>query len=383
MLIRAITMGIDAGGNRLDPIMPRFQLSLVDAAALLAYIKRLGALPEPGLDSHTLVLGTVLGPRDTAAGSAMSAYVARINQDGGLFARQLELRIEQPAAGESPDRAIVRLINTRTVFALLAPAIGGDEPDAVAAVDADGLPTVGPLTQSSEAARRSRYVFYLNGGVEAEARALAGFAATLPGSPSIADGGSPRWHSAALAAAATLSAAGGTQTPLRPDDPALLSSRGPILWFAEAEPEHDKLRTSKLQTPMGVQTALLLPSALAADALAHGAPAHTWVAFTTGPPDVTVGAAAEYRDLASRYHLPSDRQPEQRQALAAAKIMVEALRRAGHQITRERLVEALESLQDFHTGLIPPVSYSATRRIGADGVWIVPLGGGKPIWWDR
>ena len=54
-MIRAITMGIGAGGNRLDPIMPRFQLTLADAAALLAYLKRLGTLPQPGLDDHALI----------------------------------------------------------------------------------------------------------------------------------------------------------------------------------------------------------------------------------------------------------------------------------------------------------------------------------------
>jgi hypothetical protein len=59
----------------------------------------------------------------------------------------------------------------------------------------------------------------------------------------------------------------------------------------------------------------------------------------------------------------------------------EALRRTGRDVTRERLVE---TLQVFRTGLVSPVSYSATRRIGSDGPWIVPpLAGGEPIWWDR
>jgi ABC-type branched-subunit amino acid transport system substrate-binding protein len=117
--------------------------------------------------------------------------------------------------------------------------------------------------------------------------------------------------------------------------------------------------------------------------LSHNAPAQTWLAYTAGPPDIAADAVAEYRELAARYDLPRDDQPAQRQALAAAKIIVEALRRAGREVTRDRLVDAMETLQDFHTGLIPPVSYSATRRIGTDGIWIVPLAGGGAIWWDR
>jgi hypothetical protein len=380
LVIRAITMGIDAGGNRLDPIMPRFHLSMADAAALLAYIKRLGKLPDAGLDDYSLVLGTVLGAHQApAVGSALSAYLAKVNQDGGLFGRQIILHIERPAPGEPPSRRIVQLTKSAAIFALLAPVIAGDESDGVAAADADGVPMIGPSIQRTQAAPRSRYVFYLNGGVEAEARALASFAATLPGLPSVADDGTAVWHSAAVAAVAALSTEGRwSPAPLPPNDPALFAGNGPVLWFADHAPNYKDLRAQAANQPT-----LLLPGSLAAKVLSHEAPAHVWLAFTSGPPDITEDAAAEYRELAAQYDLPHDDQGAQRRALSAAKIIVEALRRAGRDVTRERLVDAMESLQDFHTGLVPPVSYSATRRIGTDGIWIVPVGGGSPIWWDR
>jgi hypothetical protein len=347
-------MGIDAGGNRLDPIMPRFQLTSADAAALLAYLKRLGTLPEPGLDDHALVLGTVLDGPDAAVGPVLSAYFATINRDGGLFGRQLQLRAEHLAGGDTPGRGIARLIKSDAIFAVLAPDIAGDERDAIATADADGMPVIAPLTQSAQAAPRSRYLFYLNGGMEAEARALAGFATTLPGSPSIVDDGTPPWHAMAVVVAATLSAAGDIPKLPSLDDLARTASPGPVLWLADRALDPSNL---------GTHAAVLVPGALAARALTHGAPAQTWIAFADGP--------------------PADLEPSQRQALAAAKILIEALRRAGRDVTRERLVDALETLQDFHTGLIPPVSYSATRRIGSDGAWIVPSAGGDPIWWDR
>jgi mono/diheme cytochrome c family protein len=365
-VIRAVTMGIDAAGNRLDPIMPRFHLTAADAAALVAYLKQLGALPKPGLDDHTLILGTVLDEPDAAVGAVLSAYLAAVNQGGGVFGRRLELRIEHLAPLEAPDHAIAGLVRSDAIFATLAPFIAGNEREAVAAADAGGMPIIGPLTPSSQAAPRSRYVFYLDGGVEAEARALAGFAATMPGSPSIVDDGTPTWHAAADAAATAISAAGAP--------PAHPASRGPLLWFADRAPDHDDLSSRE---------AILLPGALLADALPHGAPLPAWIAFAGGSPEFIPDAASEYDAVASGYRLPSDAKPSQRQALAAAAIIVEALRRAGRDVTRERLVDALETLQDFHTGLTPPVSYSTTRRIGSDGAWIVPLGGGKPIWWDR
>ena len=42
-------------------------------------------------------------------------------------------------------------------------------------------------------------------------------------------------------------------------------------------------------------------------------------------------------------------------------------------LTREGIVNALESLDDFHPGLAPALSYSEDRRIGSVGVHIVPV----------
>jgi hypothetical protein len=236
------------------------------------------------------------------------------------------------------------------------------------------MPVIGPWTPSAQVAPRSRYVFYLDGGMEAEARALAGFATTLPESPSIVDDGTPPWHTVAVAAAAAMSAAGDIPRLRRPDDLAPIASAGPVLWFASRAPHKGDL---------GTQVALLVPGALATKALSNGAPAQTWVALGASQADVEQDAAAQHGALAARDLLTTEDRPSRRQALAAAKILVEALRRAGRDVTRERLIDALETLQDFRTGLIPPVSYSATRRIGSDGAWIVPLGGGETIWWDR
>lgn len=48
----------------------------------------------------------------------------------------------------------------------------------------------------------------------------------------------------------------------------------------------------------------------------------------------------------------------------AAKVMVEALRRAGPQLSREKLVAALESMRDFDTGGFP-VNYAGGNHLGS------------------
>jgi ABC-type branched-subunit amino acid transport system substrate-binding protein len=68
---------------------------------------------------------------------------------------------------------------------------------------------------------------------------------------------------------------------------------------------------------------------------------------------------------------------------AAAQLVVEGLRRAGPDLTREGLIAALEGLKEWTGGLLPPISYgpddhrgltalALQRSIG--GRWLVEKG---------
>jgi hypothetical protein len=58
-------------------------------------------------------------------------------------------------------------------------------------------------------------------------------------------------------------------------------------------------------------------------------------------------------------------------AAASVVVLTEALRRAGRDLTRAKLVDALEGLYRLETGLIPPVSFGPNRRIGSLGAHVV------------
>jgi len=62
---------------------------------------------------------------------------------------------------------------------------------------------------------------------------------------------------------------------------------------------------------------------------------------------------------------------------AAAQLVVEGLRRAGPELTRDGFVKALESLQDWTGGLIPPVSYTADDHRGITGLALQRAIGGR------
>ncbi len=62
---------------------------------------------------------------------------------------------------------------------------------------------------------------------------------------------------------------------------------------------------------------------------------------------------------------------------------MEGLKRAGENLTRENFIHALESLEDWTGGVLPPISYSAKDHRGLvkmalqraiNGQWVVEIG---------
>jgi hypothetical protein len=93
--------------------------------------------------------------------------------------------------------------------------------------------------------------------------------------------------------------------------------------------------------------------------------------FATLPSDSTAEARAEYRSLAEANHLTGEFRPYQFRALAAAHVLVEGLRRAGRDVSRDKLIETLERLYEFPTGFTQPVSFGPNRRVGGAGARLV------------
>jgi mono/diheme cytochrome c family protein/ABC-type branched-subunit amino acid transport system substrate-binding protein len=86
-LARAVRYGIDAAGQPLDPLMPRFQLGDRDVVALTAYLRQLGTSLSPGsgpdnLRVATLIAGDVDPILEQAELDVIKAYIAARNRSG-------------------------------------------------------------------------------------------------------------------------------------------------------------------------------------------------------------------------------------------------------------------------------------------------------------
>ena len=62
---------------------------------------------------------------------------------------------------------------------------------------------------------------------------------------------------------------------------------------------------------------------------------------------------------------------EQLSVVASAALLVEVLRRTGRDLSRYKLIESLEGLYQFPTGLIPPITFGPNRRLGSAGAYVI------------
>ena len=93
----------------------------------------------------------------------------------------------------------------------------------------------------------------------------------------------------------------------------------------------------------------------------------------SSPAHQTVDGMKEYQALVAKYKLSPYLRVSQASAIVAAKVLIEGLKRAGKDLSRERLIQELEKLHAYPTGLTPPLTYGPNRRRGASGAHIVTV----------
>ena len=390
-LKRAIAMSVDPGGNPLHAAMPKYRLSIQDMADLIAYLKRLGTIADPGIDEKSIKIGVLLAPSGRTAQMAravqavLGAYFAEINTQGGIHNRRVDLRFIEPP--EQPDRraaAVSRFIDTEQPFAFAASFLAGEEQDVTAVADEKELPVIGAFSLYPRTGFPfNRYVFYLYCGIRGQAAALARFATDKfqdkPGTVIVTDG-SANTREAVDAIRKEIARTGwGSVREIAAGDPASLAQQmkaddvGAVFYLGPSEllppllAESAKADwTPAFLIPGSVNTGDILQSPLS---LAG----RIYLAYPTLPADHDPQAIAEYRTLAQSHKLPAQNVVAQIAALSSARLLVEALKRAGRDVSREKLIDVLEGMYAFKTGLTPAVTYGPNRRIGSEGAYVVSV----------
>ncbi len=87
------------------------------------------------------------------------------------------------------------------------------------------------------------------------------------------------------------------------------------------------------------------------------------------PPTSNATAVIRYRKLLEKYMLGARPEWLSLQAYIVGEILVEGLRRAGRNVTRESLVDALESIKKLDLGIGVPITFGPSEHQGSHKVW--------------
>ena len=386
--IRAVTGGVDPAGNELLAAMPRYRMSAEDMAAIIAYLKRIDSDRDPGLTDTSIEVGVVLPSKGALAetGASMrqllAAFFEDLNGRGGVYNRKISLRVV-----ESPGQGAAL---AQPVFAFVGGISAGADAELARLAREQEVPVIGPSTLMPEAGTPpNRHVFYFMPGVAEQARALANFAASkteLKKSRAAVVYGESAFAFAAAAAA---------------EDQLKKAGWGAVTKQAFKEFGSDGAEAARRLRQEGTEAVFIFGAGGAEAALVREAGAQGWtphlfflgvldggdllgttppafrdrifLAFPTAPSDVTPAGLAEFRALSEKYRVEPRHTAAQLSAFAAAKIFVEALQRAGRDLTREKLLTALEGLYDFETGVTPRLTFGPNRRVGAAGAYVMTI----------
>ena len=87
-----------------------------------------------------------------------------------------------------------------------------------------------------------------------------------------------------------------------------------------------------------------------------------------------------YRDLCEKYDIPKPHMGLYHYyGFATAMLLVEGLKRAGKNPTRNSLVKGLESFNEWDSGTFPPITFSRNDHAGVDKVQLLQMQNGKQV----
>lgn len=395
-LARAISQGLDPAGRELDVSMPRYTMSEADMADLIAYIRRIGTVLDPGLEETSIRVGTFLplvgrlSPMGKSMESVLKGFFEDINRWGGVYGRRLELHpVELEETAASPLEAARRLMESEDIFALVGPFVAGAE-DAIASLAEElEVPVVGPFTiRPADVNLLNRFTFYIYSGITEQVRAMLIFAREKLRGPTgsaavvyssketpeaVLDAAERQARKLGWKRLEKIETAGGTLSPhlfvgtLKQRDTGVVIHLGTWEEIKAMVQEADRIEWSPQ---------LYLPGSSAGEDLfqiLENWGNRVYLAYATAPLDYTGPGAKDFSRFRASRKLPERHLAAQISSYCAAKIFVEGLKRTGRQLSREKFIKAMDGMMQFETGLTPPITYNINRRIGAYGSHVLGL----------
>lgn len=385
----AVREGLSPAPRRLSPVMPRYRLTDGDMSDLVAYLGCVGRDPDPGVTENAVKLGAALpltGPA-AAVGASMrevlSAAFAEVNAQGGVFRRRIELSVEDSGGSAGESGATAHLLD-RGVLALIG-TDWRDDPGLEARLGQERAPLLVP--RGIAATTGDGVVFQIQPGPDALARVavkhISETRATVTASDLIVhtrDTAGAAWAAGARREAARRGLLAPTSLAFEPHhldvravaEAAQRQRARAILFWGPGDDLARYARSFPASSRVPIYAWL---GSIADEPETSRQQAFERVLFLyPGPIGEEARASSEaLRAFLRQSHVPPGPLGAQASAYVSAKVLIEALKRAGAHVTREGLIAALEGMRDFDAGPAPLVSFGRNRRIGASGARLVRL----------
>ncbi|KIF79804.1 ABC transporter substrate-binding protein [Noviherbaspirillum autotrophicum] len=357
-------------------------------------LRALAAFAETGVTDNTIVLGmsTPLSGVNGAYGvemkEAIAGYIRQINAEGGIHNRKIELVALDD--GYETERAVANtkaLIDNHKAFALLGYYGTSPTTAALPVISAAKVPLIGTISGADNLRTPvNRYLFHVRASYGDETEAITDQLVSL-GLKNIAvfyqndgfgksglDGvtAALKKHGLAPSALGTVernstdvSAAVQAIAKVRPQAVVMVSLYKPTAAFVRQMKNVGSHPQYATLSPVGAD---LLVAELGNDARGIGISQ-----VVPYPWNDTVPLVKEYKRMLSQQSKTPTLSYYGVEGFITAKTMVEALRRAGRDLTREKLVAALEGMQGYDVGGYK-LGYSTTSHNGSKFVDLTVIG---------
>lgn len=386
-LKRAITMGLDPAGNELLNTMPRYQMSQEDIKHLMSYLKVLGKEKGIGIENNKIKTGFILPSQDTepskrkAIQELLEAYFTEINQKGGIYNRIFDLHFSSSISDYQTDQEL------SSCFAIAA-YIGMEEKGALFSGWASKfeIPVVGanswwPVEESLE----NKYVFYLYPGIEQQSLALIKFIASKKkpenlnivliydqnddhkGLANYIEEECRKINPGSFSRISLSDSMDDLQKNIKHFKRTAVNT---ILYFGTPGTENDFFEIADQEEWYPDFLCLGEFSDIRPSQIPNTFDQRVYLAYPTWLSEFTEEGWKNYQSLKKKYNLSEEFQNLQLITLGSAIIYVEMVRNCGRKLSRDKLIDELEKIYDYKTGLIPPVTYGLNYRVGSQKVYI-------------
>ncbi len=351
-----------------------------------------GGAQVPGVTTDTIVLGMTAaqsGPVSTIGiplAHGIEAYFNMVNEAGGVHGRKIKLIVEDDQYAPSNTVAVTKkLVEQDNVFAIVRPLGTAQGAAVMDYLVSKNVPVVGVASGSSLWSKPFKKTYF---GIQPtyadEGTIMAQYALDDLKAQRIAvffqnDAFGKEGADAFVAALkqrgvdvvasvpyeATETNFSAHALKLQEAKPDLVFMYAIVSPAAQVMKEAEKLgfRPQWLMTYVLADPVLFK---LAGESAVEGAQAGAWLVDPANAPE-----AAAYRDAMKKYFPNEPPGGYSLSSYAVGEMIVEALKRAGPDLTREKFIAALESLKDFTTGLTPPITYTAEDHQGIKQIAIV------------